>query len=73
MSIDRRIVSILYHNDIFDIEAVEKFVGEKDNYYEIIIGGELKKLKIPGKKYEDEDTGIIYESIKVCRFRNIFW
>ena len=54
MSIDRRIVSILYHNDIFDIEDVEKFVGEKDNYYEIIIGGELKKLKIPGNKYEDE-------------------
>ena len=53
MSIDRRIVSILYHNGIFDIEDVEKFVGEKDNYYEIIIDGELKKLQIPGYKYDE--------------------
>jgi len=55
MSIDRRIVSILYYNDIFDIEDVEKFVGEKDNYYEIIIDGELKKLKIPGFVYPNDE------------------
>ncbi len=53
MSIDRRIVSILYHNGIFDLEDIEKFVGEKDNYYEIIIDGELKKLQIPGYKYDE--------------------
>lgn len=52
MSIDRRIVSILYHNGIFDLEDVEKYVGEKNNYYEVIINGELKKLKIPGYKYD---------------------
>jgi hypothetical protein len=52
MSIDRRIVSILYHNEIFDIEDVEKFIGENDNYYEVIIDNELKKLKIPGYKYD---------------------
>lgn len=50
MSIDRRIVSILYFNDI-NINKVEKFLGEKDNYYEVIVDGEIKKLKIPGKEY----------------------
>ena len=54
MSIDRRIVSILYYNNIFDIEEVEKFIGEKDDYYEVIINGEVKNLKIPGKDYFDE-------------------
>ena len=53
MSIDRRIVSILYYNDIFDIEEVEKFLGENNNYYEIMIYGKVKKLKIPGYKYEE--------------------
>ena len=50
MSIDRRIVSILYFNDI-NINKVQKFLGEKDNYYEVIVDGEIKKLKIPGKEY----------------------
>ena len=54
MSIDRRIVSILYYNNIFDIDEVEKFIGEKDDYYEVIINGEVKNLKIPGKDYFDE-------------------
>jgi hypothetical protein len=65
MSIDRRIVSILYHNGIFDIEDVEKFVGEKDNYYEIIIDGELKKLQIPGYKYDVKTE--YEEKIKIQR------
>lgn len=55
MSIDRRIVSILYYNGITDVENVEKFIGEKDSYYEIIINGELKKLKIPGFNYTNKE------------------
>jgi hypothetical protein len=54
MSIDRRIVSILYYNGITDVEKVEKFLGENGYYYEIIIGGEVKKLKIPGIDYPSE-------------------
>ena len=54
MSLDRRIVSILYHNGIFDVEKIEHFIGEKDNYYEVMIDGEIKKLKIPGKEYLDQ-------------------
>jgi hypothetical protein len=34
MSIDRRIVSILYHNGITDVNEVQEFIGEKNNYYE---------------------------------------
>ena len=56
MSIDRRIVSILYYNDIFDIEEIEKFIGEKNNYFEVVIGGETLKLKIPGKIYPEENN-----------------
>ena len=59
MSIDRRIVSILYYNNIFDIEDVEKFIGENDNYYEVSIDGEVKKLKIPGIEYPND----IYEEL----------
>ena len=54
MSIDRRIVSILYHNGIFDVDEVEKFIGEKGNYYEVVINGKLEKLKIPGNDYIDD-------------------
>jgi len=63
MSIDRRIVSILYYNEIFDINSVEKFIGEKDNFFEIIINGKNKKLKIPGKYYDDiiSETDLIEE------------
>jgi hypothetical protein len=53
MSLDRRIVTILFQNGISDVTKVEKFLGEKDNYYEIIIDGELKKLRIPGHQYEE--------------------
>lgn len=52
MSIDRRIVSILYFNGIKDVNKVEKFIGENNGYYEIIVNGDLKKLKIPGFNYE---------------------
>ena len=54
MSLDRRIVSILYFNGISDVESVENFLGEKKGYYEIIINGEIKKLKIPGRYYPAE-------------------
>lgn len=53
MSIDRRIVSILYYNNITEVEKVEKFLGENNGYYNIIINGELKKLKIPGREYSE--------------------
>jgi hypothetical protein len=53
MSLDRRIVTILFQNGITDVTKVEKFLGEKDNFYEIIIGGELKKLRIPGHEYKE--------------------
>jgi len=53
MSLDRRIVTILFQNGIADVTKVEKFLGEKDNYYEIIIDGELKKLRIPGHQYKE--------------------
>ena len=52
---DRRIISILYHNGIFDLDEVEKYVGEKDNYYEVIIDGELRKLQIPGFVYPNDE------------------
>lgn len=51
MSLDRRIVSILYHNGIVDVNKVEKFIGENNNYYEVIIDGKVEKLKIPGNTY----------------------
>jgi hypothetical protein len=53
MSLDRRIVSILYHNGITDVNKVEKFIGENNNYYEVIINGKIEKLKIPGSIYLD--------------------
>ena len=53
MSLDRRILSILYHNGIVDVNKVEKFIGENNNYYEIMIDGKVEKLKIPGNKYDE--------------------
>jgi hypothetical protein len=55
MSLDRRIVSILYYNNIFDVNKVEEFIGEKNNFYEIKIGGKIKKLEIPSKEYNPEN------------------
>ena len=52
MSLDRRIVSILYYNNIFDVNNVEEFIGEKNNFYEIKIGGKIMKLEIPNKGIE---------------------
>ena len=60
MTIDRRILSILYYNGIDDANKVEKFIGENDNFYEVIIDGELKKLKIPGKDYVE----VLFEEVK---------
>ena len=72
MGLDRRIVSILYYNDINDINKIEKFIGEtKDHLYEVIINGKIEKLKIPGYKYneseklfEETEIQINLESIK---------
>jgi hypothetical protein len=52
MSLDRRIVSILYYNNIFDVNNVEEFIGEKNNFYEIKIDGKIMKLEIPNKGIE---------------------
>ena len=56
MSLDRRIVSILYYNGIDDVKKVEKFIGEKEGYYEIMLDGKLMKLKIPGVEYFEIPT-----------------
>jgi hypothetical protein len=72
MGLDRRIVSILYYNDINDINKIEKFIGEnKDHLYEVIINGKVEKLKIPGYEYneseklfEETEIQINLESIK---------
>jgi hypothetical protein len=62
MSIDRRIVSILYYNNINDVNMVEKFIGiNKENYYEVIINGKVEKLKIPGKEYFEK----VQEEVKL--------
>ena len=62
MSIDRRILAILYFNNITDVNTVEKYLGPNGDYYEVIVDGELKKLKFPDKEYP-EDTNI-FETIK---------
>ena len=54
MTIDRRIVAILYHNGITDVNTIENFIGEHDNYYEVVIKGKLRKLKIPGYTYNED-------------------
>ncbi|MCK9417110.1 hypothetical protein M0Q97_10680 [Candidatus Dojkabacteria bacterium] len=56
MSLDRRIVSILYYNNIFDVNSVEEFIGEKNNFYEIKIDGKIMKLEIPNKGIEFNDV-----------------
>ena len=58
MSIDRRILSILYANGIHNVNDVQEFLGEKNNYYEIKINNEVKKLKIPGYTYFDVNNEI---------------
>lgn len=62
MSIDRRILAILYFNNITDVNTVEKYLGPNGDHYEVIINGEVKKLKFPDKEYT-EDTNI-FEKIK---------
>ena len=53
MGLDRRILSILYYNDIVDVNDVEKFVGEEKGYYIVVVKGETKKLKVPGVNYPE--------------------
>ena len=53
MPIDRRVLSILYHNDIKDANKIEKFIGQNEKYYEVVMNGEIVKLKIPGVVYDD--------------------
>lgn len=53
MSFDRRIVSILYFNNINDVSRVEKYIGENGDYYEVVIDGKVQKLKIPGRIYNE--------------------
>ena len=56
MSLDRRIVSILYYNNIVEVESIEKFTRVNDDYYEAIINGKFEKLKVPGKEYKMDET-----------------
>lgn len=58
MSLDRRIVSILYFNGIEDVESVQEFLGEKNGYFEILINNEIKKLKIPDYNYPEENEDV---------------
>jgi hypothetical protein len=61
MSIDRRIVSILFQNGITDVTKVEKFLGEKNNYYEVIVDGKLLKLRIPDHDYTEPEIFTVFE------------
>ena len=54
MGLDRRLVAILFHNGINDVTKVEKYLGRKDDYLEVIIDGQLQKLKIPGILYPED-------------------
>jgi len=54
MGLDRRILSILYFNDIVDVNDVEEFIGEENKYYIVKVKGEIKKLKVPGVSYDDD-------------------
>jgi len=51
MSLDRRIVSILYHNGIEDVESVQQFIGEENGYFKVVINDEVRNLEIPGNLY----------------------
>ena len=64
MPIDRRILSILYFNNIIDVNKIQQFLGEKDNYYEVKINDEIIKLEIPGYNYNE----IIDETNKLNLF-----
>jgi hypothetical protein len=64
MSLDRRIVSILYHNGITDVSKVEKFIGENNNYYEVVIDGKIEKLKIPGNIYNEDLVEDLTQKLK---------
>ena len=61
MALDRRILSILYYNDIVDVNDVEKFIGEKNGYYIVVVNGETKKLKVPGFFYPEETDNEILD------------
>ena len=60
MSLDRRIVSILYYNNIFDVEKIENFTRVNEDYYEATINGKFEKLKVPGKEYVSKIDETIY-------------
>ena len=66
MAIDRRILSILYANGISDVNKVQEFLGEKNNYYEVKINDEIKKLRIPGYYYNNVNEVLenVTESVK---------
>ena len=66
MAIDRRILSILYANGISDVNKVQEFLGEKNNYYEVKVNNEIKKLRIPGYTYNEVNNILenVIESVK---------
>ena len=66
MSLDRRIVAVLYFNDLYDINSVENFTRINEDYYEAIVNGKLEKLKVPGKDYfvDIEELPEVKEKVK---------
>jgi len=54
MSLDRKVLIILNHNGIYDVNTIEKFIGLNNNYYQVVINGKIVNLKIPGITYSEE-------------------
>ena len=65
MGLDKRLIAILFHNGINDVTRVEKYLGRKDDYLEVIIDGQLEKLKIPGIIYPEDIPSVEYLESKI--------
>ena len=82
MSIDRRIISILYKNGITDVEKVQDFLGDKNNYYQIRMDNKIYNLQIPGRYYPNDEIIVeeqiigedfIVEDVSKCFFNSSLW
>jgi len=69
MSMDRRMVSILHYNGIYDPNKVEKFLGKNEDYYEVVIDGKIEKLKIPDFQHIEE--GLQKKLGKIHKFEDV--
>jgi hypothetical protein len=61
--VDQKILAILRFNNI-EVSTVEKFIGNNENYYNVLINGEIKKLKIPGIDYIQEEETEVFTSFE---------